>query len=116
MPYANPDDERAYQRSHYQRNKELYKRRALASREQQRRKHRLFIRQYLESHPCADCGNADIRVLQFDHVERGPDNRRISSLIGTHKKLLAEIERCEVRCANCHMIRTGEQLMWTTRT
>lgn len=116
MPYANPDDERAYQRSHYQRNKELYKRRALASREQQRRKHRLFIRQYLESHPCADCGNADIRVLQFDHVERGPDNRRISSLIGTHKKLLAELERCEVRCANCHMIRTGEQLMWTTRT
>ena len=116
MPYANSDDERAYQRLHYERNKELYKKRAVASRAQQRREQRLLIRRYLESHPCVDCGNPDIRVLQFDHIERGPDVRRISSLIGTRNQLLAELEKCEVRCANCHMIRTGEQLNWKTRT
>lgn len=63
-----------------------------------------------------DCGNADIRVLEFDHIERGPDIRRISRLVGTRNQLLAELEKCEVRCANCHMIRTGVQLGWNTRT
>lgn len=116
MPYASPDDERAYQRLHYERNKELYKTRAVASRARQRREQRLIIRHYLESHPCVDCGNKDIRVLQFDHIERGPANKRISRLMGTRKQLLAEFEKCEVRCANCHMIRTGEQLGWKTRT
>jgi hypothetical protein len=36
MPYVNPEDERAYQRLHYQRHKELYKTRAVASRAKQR--------------------------------------------------------------------------------
>jgi hypothetical protein len=116
MPYVNPEDERAYQRLHYERHKELYKTRAIASRAKQRIEQRLLIRQYLETHPCVDCGIADIRVLQFDHIERGPDIRRISKLIGTRNKLLAELEKCEVRCANCHMIRTGVQLNWKTRT
>lgn len=116
MPYTNPEDERAYQRLHYERHKELYKTRAIASRAKQRAEQRLLIRQYLESHPCVDCGIADIRVLQFDHIERGPDVRRISRLIGTRIKLLAELAKCEVRCANCHMIRTGVQLDWKTRT
>lgn len=116
MPYVDPDHERAYQRLHYERHKELYKERAIASRAKQRVEQRLLIRQYLEAHPCVDCGNADIRVLQFDHVERGPHIRRISRLIGTRNKLLAELEKCQVRCANCHMIRTGAQLGWKTRT
>lgn len=116
MPYVNPEDERAYQRLHYQRHKELYKARAVASRAKQRIEQRLLIRRYLEAHPCVDCGNADIRVLEFDHIERGPANRRISTLIGTRNQLLAELEKCEVRCANCHMIRTGMQLGWSTRT
>ena len=116
MPYSDPEDERAYQRSHYERNKELYESSAVASRAKQRIEQRLLIRRYLESHPCVDCGNADIRVLQFDDIARGPDVVRVSRLIGTRNRLLAELEKCEVRCANCHMIRTGEQLNWTTRT
>jgi len=116
VPYSDPEDERAYQHLHYERNKELYKSRAIASRAKQRLEQRLLIRRYLETHPCVDCGNADIRVLQFDHIERGSDVVRVARLIGARKKLLAEFEKCDVRCANCHMIRTGEQLNWKTRT
>lgn len=67
-----------------------------------------IIRNHLNKNPCIDCGNDDIRVLEFDHV-RGKKKYNISRMIsGGHseKTLLEEIEKCEVRCANCHRIAT----------
>jgi hypothetical protein len=64
-----------------------------------------FVRDYLESHPCVDCGNPDIRVLEFDHV-RGKKLYCIG--VGGLKSirlLKEEILKCYVRCANCHKIR-----------
>lgn len=58
---------------------------------------------YLRSHPCVDCGEGDIRVLDFDHV-RGIKRGNISTIyhkIGI-KALIAEIEKCDIRCSNCH--------------
>ena len=66
---------------------------------------------YLGSHYCVDCGNDDLRVLQFDHV-RGTKKYDISSIIGrglSVKTLSDEIKKCEVRCANCHQIKTFER-------
>ena len=57
---------------------------------------------------CVDCGTSDIRVLEFDHV-RGVKLDSISSLIRRGRSIAtvrAEIEKCEVRCANCHAIAT----------
>ncbi len=57
---------------------------------------------------CVDCGIKDIRVLDFDHV-RGEKSFTIAS--GDHgpSKVVAEIAKCEVRCSNCHRIRTIER-------
>src|SRR5262249_34100198 len=68
---------------------------------------------YLRLHPCIDCGESDIVVLDFDHqrdkrfniahmIERG---HRWSSI-------LAEIEKCEVVCANDHRRRTARAFGW----
>ncbi len=56
---------------------------------------------------CVDCGIADIRVLEFDHV-RGVKVAAISNMMrnASFEKLKAEIAKCEVRCANCHAIVT----------
>lgn len=98
---------------HYKNNSNAYKARATASRPAQYLKTKVYVIEYLKSHPCVDCGITDIRVLQFDHKELvGHDGKRVSSHYGSMKKLIAEIDKCEVRCANCHMIRTGEQLGW----
>src|SRR6266566_4177841 len=65
---------------------------------------------YLANHPCVDCGEADIVVLEFDHI--GDKLGNISTLANggrSWKRILAEIAKCEVRCANCHRLKTLER-------
>lgn len=65
--------------------------------------------EYLLAHPCIDCGERDPLVLEFDH--RSGKCTAISDLMGDHAAwptILAEIEKCEVRCANCHKRRTAQ--------
>ena len=69
---------------------------------------------YLSCHPCIDCGQTDIRVLEFDHV-RGDKANNIARMIGegfSWSTIEAEIAKCEVRCANCHRIKTNERSSW----
>ena len=59
---------------------------------------------------CADCGyKAHPDVLQFDHVpERGTKLFQISTGMGrSWTSILAEIAKCDVVCANCHILRTA---------
>ncbi len=70
----------------------------------------LFICDYLNTHPCVDCGETDIVVLEFDHQ----DNKiaAVSKMLGAYASLKAiktEVAKCEVRCANCHRRRTAKQ-------
>ena len=66
--------------------------------------------EYFSIHPCVDCGEADIRLLEFDHV-RGRKIATISWML-TQRRAWSSIEiemaKCEVRCANCHRKRTAE--------
>lgn len=71
---------------------------------QQKFINRDYIDEYLREHPCLDCGEEDILVLDFDHVS-GVKCGNVSTL--SHKGvslevLKVEIAKCEVRCANCH--------------
>ena len=69
---------------------------------------RQFILSYLLSHPCVDCGERDVIVLEFDHV-RGQKKNNISGLISSGKgaeRMLKEIALCDVVCRNDHMRRT----------
>ena len=58
--------------------------------------------------PCADCGVAyPWYVMQFDHV-RGEKKFILcmSHMRQGKRKVLAEIAKCDVVCANCHAQRT----------
>lgn len=51
------------------------------------------------------------RVLEFDHV-RGSKIDAVTRLLSKRlcwPSIEAEIAKCEVRCANCHRIKTSEQ-------
>ncbi len=70
--------------------------------------------EYLATHPCVDCGEADVVVLEFDHV-RGKKKRTIASMLVqgySFEKILKEIEKCDVRCANCHRRKTAKAGNW----
>ncbi|MGH7438393.1 MAG: hypothetical protein ACRENE_22135 [Polyangiaceae bacterium] len=59
---------------------------------------------------CIRCGYKEHpRALQFDH--RDPKAKRF--VVGKSKRrwedIRAEIDKCDVRCANCHAIHTYEQ-------
>jgi hypothetical protein len=59
---------------------------------------------------CVDCGETDLRTLEFDHIEQ----KRFPVMTAVWEghsieRLTQEIDRCEVRCANCHRLRTAER-------
>jgi hypothetical protein len=62
---------------------------------------------------CLDCGEHDPRVLEFDHREQSSKKGSVSRLVsGRHslERIMEEIEKCDVRCANCHKLRTAQQM------
>lgn len=74
----------------------------------QRSRIKLKIIEYLRCHPCVDCGERNVIVLDFDHV-RGKKEFNIGTSVSSRKcwtKIEEEIKKCDVRCANCHRIKT----------
>ena len=102
---------RGYGRKHYQRNPAYYKAKAHKNEAAPKRR-RQYVWDYLLEHPCVDCGEQDPVVLEFDHVNPSDKVQSVSNLISryTLSILITEINKCEVRCANCHRRKTAAQL------
>lgn len=114
MPYADPEKERACQRRWYANNAESQRVRLKRNRTEQIRKNFELLKEYLSSHPCVDCHEPDPVVLDFDHVS-GVKKGHVPSMCSegmSWNTISAEIEKCEVRCANCHRRRTAIQFGW----
>jgi len=104
-----------YQKQHYLDNKERYVSRAIAHKKKMAQKNREFIREYKQTHPCVDCDESDWVVLDFDHV-RGEKKKAVGSMVlagYSLKTIQEEIDKCEIRCANCHRRKTAKEL-WQT--
>ena len=55
----------------------------------------------------------DYRVLDFDHIDPKTKAFNVSDCVRrgmSRKTVLAEIQKCQVLCANCHRIKTFEEL------
>lgn len=82
------------------------------NRNRSRSRIREFIRNFLLIHPCIDCGENDIVVLEFDHKDPICKLHSISEMIVNRtslEKLAGEISKCDIRCVNCHKKRTHSQ-------
>ena len=113
QPWCKPCN-RKYQKEHYRGNKEDYIKKAARSRKRARIRMQERLYEFLSDKSCKDCGISDPRVLQFDHV-RGTKESNISNMVSNGTgwdRILKEIKKCEVRCANCHAIVTAERAGW----
>jgi hypothetical protein len=98
-------------RQYYRENGEQHIKYVAERRKRVEAENRLNIIAYLLKHPCVDCGEADIMVLDFDHV-RGKKRLAVSLMVYSDCRwntIFTEIKKCDVRCANCHRRRTAKQ-------
>ena len=64
-----------------------------------------------ESKPCADCGQYfHHAAMGWDHLPGSDKHNDVSNLRRISRRaVLAEIEKCELVCANCHAVRSYER-------
>lgn len=116
MVARDKERQREAARRHYERNREQMIARAREHTKQKRIELRAWVRDYLASHPCVDCNEADPIVLEFDHRDPASKLGNIADIINRSgwglEKLQVEIAKCDVRCCNCHRKRTRQERHW----
>jgi len=104
----------AYRHAHYLANKPDYIRRAIAQVNGRRIENRRGVLDYLSTHPCVDCGITDRVVLEFDHRDPKQKLANVGGMLMSKRwaRVRAEIEKCDVRCVNCHRRKTARDFDW----
>jgi hypothetical protein len=120
MPYRDIENRRLMHRNWLEKNKEKTaaynssyriknRGKVAVNRKKAAKRIRRFIADAKTEKPCMDCGVIyPAYVMDFDHVRGNKDfelskaSKREISL----GKIMAEIAKCDLVCANCHRIRT----------
>jgi hypothetical protein len=103
---------RLYVKEHYKKNKTYYLDKAKKRNEMVRKGIKQYTWDYLAAHSCVDCGESDPVVLEFDHIS--DKIKAISEMYRNYSlnAVIAEIKKCDVRCANCHRRKTALRGGW----
>ena len=75
------------------------------------KRRRYWLDVYKVAKGCEICHyNTHPNALQFDHLPTEEKKQSVALMI-THslKNLFAEIRKCRVLCANCHMVHSAKQ-------
>lgn len=94
---------------HYSKNRDSIKAKALMVKERVKKENAIKLME-LKNKPCTDCGQTFPHyVMDFDHL--GNKKHSISEMRQgfVWEKILEEISKCELVCANCHRIRTHKR-------
>lgn len=97
----------------YKENVESQRKRIYRQKKDRKKESRQKVNEYLYSHPCVDCKENNIIVLDFDHRDRKKKHKAVSAMLTTGyswKRIFEEIKKCDTRCSNCHRIKTAIQL------
>lgn len=89
------------------------------SRNQRQRKRRAsranenwpYIINYLLKNPCVHCGQTNVQVLEFDHLDPKTKKYVIGGMMSNQSLsvIKKEIKKCQILCRNCHRIKTTSQ-------
>lgn len=109
MPCRTKEAQAASSKKHYLANKVAFLARVRSYTAKNRVLLKGHVAQLKSNATCVDCKKAyPACVFDFDHV-KGKKRGDVATMVGRSvslKTLIAEIEKCELVCANCHRIRT----------
>jgi hypothetical protein len=108
-----------YIKKHYLQHRDYYLRRVKARRMALKTEARQRMLEYLQGKSCEECGEADVRTFEFDHLDPSLKSFSVAHGIAaalTWDAILAEIQKCRMLCANCHRKHTAEQFGWYRQT
>ena len=106
---------KTYAVEHYMRYGDQYRARAKERRAKFKRALQINLITYMKSRSCVECGETDIRTLEFDHIDPKTKKFGIAYAVRNGMKwedVLVEIEKCQILCANCHKKRAAMQYGW----
>ena len=69
--------------------------------------------EFYKSNSCVDCGESDPIVLECDH--KSDKEFEVSKMVAngySWDRIQKEIDKCNVRCANCHRRKTAIDFGW----
>jgi len=100
--------QRKAQNKYYQKNKAYYR--------QKTKEHKARVKQwvfeYKQTHPCIECGADHPAYLVFHHRDPTAKDLEVANMISRGwglRRIEKEIEKCDVLCANCHMLLHWEE-------
>lgn len=108
---------KSYGKKHYESHRSDYIARARKKNAETTEAKRAYVAK-LRNRPCMDCGGVFPEpCMDFDHrsgrtVKGSNSPETIANMKNDHKGiacLMAEIEKCDVVCANCHRLRTHKR-------
>lgn len=105
---------KSYAKHDYIKKKDYYIKKGNDGGTQRKNQIRKYIWEYLKTHFCVECGQQNPFTLDFDH-RYGEKEFNISAAISSHMSLsrvIVEVKKCEVMCANCHRIKTAKDFSW----
>lgn len=105
----------SYHARHYAKYGDEYRARASARRVIVKQGLQKQMLQYLSDKACEVCGENDPCVLDFDHLDPSLKSFGIARAVSdgmAWKKILTEIGKCRIVCANCHRKHTARQRGW----
>lgn len=99
-----------HQKKWYSKNNKTQYERVTNGKEKYKKQNREFIIEYLKNNPCCICGENDIVVLDFDHLQdKKYDVSKLIYLTSSLETIKKEIEKCQILCANCHRRKTAKE-------
>ena len=73
-----------------------------------------WYRELKTDRPCADFGGVfHYSAMEWDHLPGVPKVAEVSAIVAktrSKRRVLEEIEKCDLVCANCHAVRTFNRI------
>jgi len=100
----NADKMRQYRREWYYRNKDYAKEKSREARKKARQDLKEWFYNYKKTLKCLICGEKESVCLDFHHIDPSTKEFSVAAayMSKTKERLLKEISKCVVLCANCH--------------